>query len=822
MEKTPLVLIVDDEPFNVDYLEQELEDLEYDTISAFNGQEALEQVAAHAPDMILLDIMMPVMDGFGVLQRLKDNKQWRDIPVVVISAMSDMDSVARGIELGAEDYLPKPFDPILLEARLTAGLEKKRLRDVELEYLQQVQKLTKAAGAIQNNTFDEQKLSDVAGREDALGTLARVFQNMAREVHAREQRLRQQIQQLQQDRQEQQSAAEETADRYLPMDRRAALAKGEELLERTEGAALFADISGFSSLTAALADELGKKRGAEEMTRLIKAVFNALIAEVHQYGGSVISFSGDAVTCWFDGQAVLRATACALAMQKAMEAFAGVLTPGGTAVSLTLKVAVAAGPVRRLLVGEPRVQQVEVLAGELMDVLDQAQQSAAAGEVVVAEDTVREEMEVVEWRKVPHFDSLSAQAKVGDDRSGEWRVAVVGGLGVAVETQPWPELPPLAQEQVRGWLLRPAYDMILEGTSQFMSELRQTHALFLKFSGLDYDHDPQAGEKLDRFVRWAQKVIDQYGGYVLQVTTGDKGSYIYANFGALLAHEDDAMRATLAALDLQHPPDMPFISNLQIGVASGEMCVGAYGSATRRTYGALGDMTNMAARLMVAASDGILNDENIYQAARGQVEFAVLPPIRVKGWQEPVPVFRPTAVKMGTVHHSLIDQLSPSEQLMLKIASVVGPNFTLEIVAVIYPKQNGDVDLDGLLGQLLQTGLIVQKAGDFAFANSLIHEAAYERMLFAQRRGLHRALATWHEQNGETADLDHHLLLANHWQHAEEIPKALQYLEKAAEAARANGDVDTAVRLYDRALKLEAQAGVLSPSYQMPAVEENN
>ena len=123
MNKKPLILIVDDEPFNVDYLEQELEDLQYDTISAGNGQEALQQVAAHEPDMILLDIMMPLMDGFGVLERLKGNKQWRDIPVVVISAMSDMNSIVRGIELGAEDYLPKPFDPILLEARLTAGLD---------------------------------------------------------------------------------------------------------------------------------------------------------------------------------------------------------------------------------------------------------------------------------------------------------------------------------------------------------------------------------------------------------------------------------------------------------------------------------------------------------------------------------------------------------------------------------------------------------------------------------------------------------------------------------------------------------------------------
>ena len=135
MDGPPTILIVDDEPFNVDYLEQELEDLGYLTVSAANGQEALDVIQRNPPDMILLDIMMPVMDGFDVLSRLKASEEWRDIPVVVISAMSDLDSVVRGIELGADDYLPKPFEPTLLEARLRAGLEKKRLRDMEKVYL---------------------------------------------------------------------------------------------------------------------------------------------------------------------------------------------------------------------------------------------------------------------------------------------------------------------------------------------------------------------------------------------------------------------------------------------------------------------------------------------------------------------------------------------------------------------------------------------------------------------------------------------------------------------------------------------------------------
>ena len=196
MNRRPTILIVDDEPFNVDYLEQELEDLDYDTISAANGQQALDQVAAHAPDMILLDIMMPVLDGFQVLTRLKADPRWRDIPVVVISAMSDLESMVRGIKTGADDYLPKPFNEILLRARLSAGLEKKRLRDQEVEYLRQVALLTDAAQAVEQGDFDLDSLATVANRTDALGNLARVFRHMAEQVYAREQRLKQQVQAL--------------------------------------------------------------------------------------------------------------------------------------------------------------------------------------------------------------------------------------------------------------------------------------------------------------------------------------------------------------------------------------------------------------------------------------------------------------------------------------------------------------------------------------------------------------------------------------------------------------------------------------------------
>ncbi|UCF60053.1 MAG: SpoIIE family protein phosphatase [Anaerolineaceae bacterium] len=156
MEELPRILIVDDEPLNIDYLEQELEDLDYEVFSARNGKEALELVESQLPDMILLDIMMPIMDGFEVLAQLKSEKQWRDIPVVVISALSDMDNVVKGIELGAEDYLPKPFDPVLLQARIKSGLEKKRFRDLERLYLKALERELEIGREIQTDFLPDE------------------------------------------------------------------------------------------------------------------------------------------------------------------------------------------------------------------------------------------------------------------------------------------------------------------------------------------------------------------------------------------------------------------------------------------------------------------------------------------------------------------------------------------------------------------------------------------------------------------------------------------------------------------------------------------
>ena len=133
------VLIVDDNPVNLRLLIRILTDMGHQVRPAKNGRLALDSAQSAPPDLIMLDIMMPEMDGFEVLRELKKDPNLRDIPVLIISALDDMPSVVKGIKLGADDYLPKPFEQILLKARIEACLEKKALRDREKEYLQQIE-----------------------------------------------------------------------------------------------------------------------------------------------------------------------------------------------------------------------------------------------------------------------------------------------------------------------------------------------------------------------------------------------------------------------------------------------------------------------------------------------------------------------------------------------------------------------------------------------------------------------------------------------------------------------------------------------------------
>ena len=133
------LLVVDDNEGNRHVLCRRLKGQGYAVATAENGRQALAMLGAGAFDLVLLDIMMPEMDGYEVLRSLKADDRLKHIPVLMISALSEMESVVRCIEMGAEDYLPKPFNPILLKARIGACLEKKRGHDRETLLFEQLQ-----------------------------------------------------------------------------------------------------------------------------------------------------------------------------------------------------------------------------------------------------------------------------------------------------------------------------------------------------------------------------------------------------------------------------------------------------------------------------------------------------------------------------------------------------------------------------------------------------------------------------------------------------------------------------------------------------------
>ena len=136
----PVVLVVDDNDDNRFTLSMHLETCGYSNIvSAENGREALEKMRSGPVDLVLLDIMMPVLDGYGVLEEMRSDVALRDIPVVMISALEDINSVVRCIELGATDYLTKPFNPVLLKARVDNLIEKSRYRAQEAAYLDRIE-----------------------------------------------------------------------------------------------------------------------------------------------------------------------------------------------------------------------------------------------------------------------------------------------------------------------------------------------------------------------------------------------------------------------------------------------------------------------------------------------------------------------------------------------------------------------------------------------------------------------------------------------------------------------------------------------------------
>jgi predicted ATPase/class 3 adenylate cyclase len=436
----------------------------------------------------------------------------------------------------------------------------------------------------------------------------------------------------------------ETVSAYIPIDRRLALAAGEDLPEQMHGTALFADISGFTPLTEMLARQLGARRGAEELTRQLNRVYDALITVLHGYGGSVIGFSGDAITCWLDEDDGPRGTATAVAMQTAMQEFRQIQF-GAETVSLGLKTAVVHGPVRRFIIGDPTYLLLDVMAGQTLHRLAGAEHQAEKGDVIVdalIAHTLGSALQIQEWRT---------------DHDSHEAYAVVAGYTADVPPKPWPTISEdaLPDAQARAWLLPNVYRRLQAAQGAYLAELRPAAALFLRFGGIDYDADPDAPQKLDTYIRGVSHILARYEGSLLQLTIGDKGSYLYASMGAPIAHEDNVDRHLRAAWEIQAmSSQLSFIEPVQIGVTYGRMFSGAYGGRARRTYGVLGDAVNLSARLMQAAQPGqILVNDDAFHKASDSFLWEILPAIRVKGKSDPIMLNRLVGIQSHRALRSL-------------------------------------------------------------------------------------------------------------------------------------------------------------------------
>ncbi len=265
-EETGSILVVDDNEINRDLLSRYLARLGHTVQAAPDGRKALEMIDSGAFDLVLLDIMMPELNGYQVLQHLKDSSNWRDLPVIMISALDEMDSVVRCIELGAADYLSKPFNPVLLRARVGACLEKKRLTDLEKAQKRQLQEL-----------------------------------NAALEVRNR--------------------FIRQTFGRYLSDDIVETILEKPDGLkiggEKRQATILMSDLRGFTSLSEGLP--------AEDVVSMVNIYLETMTDIILKYQGTIDEFIGDGILVIFgapfqrpdDAQ---RAVACAVDMQLAMAA----------------------------------------------------------------------------------------------------------------------------------------------------------------------------------------------------------------------------------------------------------------------------------------------------------------------------------------------------------------------------------------------------------------------------------------------------------------------------------------------------------------------
>ncbi|RLA55107.1 MAG: adenylate/guanylate cyclase domain-containing response regulator, partial [Gammaproteobacteria bacterium] len=162
------ILAVDDLQENRELVARNLSRMGHFVVTAASGEEALQALEQSDVDVVLLDLLMPGMDGREVLRRIKEHPEWRATPVIIISGSQDMDGIIECIEAGADDYLFKPFNPVLLQARIKAGIERKRWHDREEQYRQQLERNEKFIRATFGRYLSDEIVTDILERPEGL------------------------------------------------------------------------------------------------------------------------------------------------------------------------------------------------------------------------------------------------------------------------------------------------------------------------------------------------------------------------------------------------------------------------------------------------------------------------------------------------------------------------------------------------------------------------------------------------------------------------------------------------------------------------------
>jgi adenylate cyclase len=248
------ILVVDDNESNRDLLSRRLQRQGHTVLQAEDGTRALAMVEQEALDLVLLDLMMPGISGYDVLARLKRDARHRDIPVIMISALSELDSIVRCIEAGADDYITKPFDPTLLRARVGASLERKRLHDQVVA--QAVDLARQAADLASWNKTLEQRVADQLGEIERMSGLKRFLSPKVAELIL--------------------SSGNENA---LESHRR-------------DVTVVFCDLRGFTAFT--------ETAEPEEVMGVLRDYHECLGELIHEFEGTVERFAGDGIMIMFN------------------------------------------------------------------------------------------------------------------------------------------------------------------------------------------------------------------------------------------------------------------------------------------------------------------------------------------------------------------------------------------------------------------------------------------------------------------------------------------------------------------------------------------